>query len=426
LIGTLIKEKTMSKTIEKYSFGIGDRFAHQGKAQLEALVKAKSLGVNLVPVWNKSYREHTMVHTHPDTVRTEADAAVKAIGWKDSYYVDADHINMKNVDLFLASSDFYTLDVADFSGKPADEASTKAFMKAHQKFIGKLSIPGIDEPLEITEAIIDSSARKYLLAIQEAGKIYRYIEEKKGKGNFITEVSIDETDLPQIPVEMLFILSAIAKEGIPAQTIAPKFTGRFNKGCDYVGDVKQFEKEFNEDLCVVAFAVREFGLPANLKLSIHSGSDKFSIYGPIGKAIRKHGAGLHLKTAGTTWLEELIGLACAEGQGLAMAKEVYRNAFGRIDELCAPYAAIIDIDRKKLPSPDEVDRWDGKKYAETLRHVQSNPAYNSNFRQLLHVGFKVAADLDERYYQAVVDNEQVIARNVCENLFERHIKRVFV
>jgi hypothetical protein len=416
----------MSKTIGKYSFGIGDRFAHQGKAQLDALLQAKKLGVDLVPVWNKSFREHTIVHTQPDTVRTEADAAVKALGWKDSYYVDADHINLKNVDLFLDSSDFYTLDVADFSGKPADEVAVKAFVKANRKFVGKLSIPGIDRPLDITEAIIETSARKYLLAIQEAGKIYRYVEEKKGKGNFITEVSIDETDLPQIPVEMLFILSAIAKEGIPAQTIAPKFTGRFNKGVDYVGDVAQFEKEFNEDLCVIAFAVKEFGLPANLKLSIHSGSDKFSIYGPIRKAIRKHDTGLHLKTAGTTWLEELIGLACAEGQGLAISKEVYRKAFGRYDELCAPYASVIDIDRKRLPSPDEVDRWDGKKYAETLRHVQSNPAYNVHFRQLLHVGYKVAAELDERYYRAVEDNEKVIARNVFENLLERHIKRVFV
>ncbi len=416
----------MDRMLEKYSFGVGDRFAQQGKAQLEALVRAKSLGVNLVPVWNKSFREHTIVHTHPDTVRVEADAAVKAHGWKESYYVDADHINLKNVDLFLASSDFYTLDVADFSGKPADEASMKAFMKAHQKFIGKLTVPGIEEPIEITEETVASAARKYLLAIQEAGKIYRYVEEKKGKGNFITEVSIDETDLPQVPVEMLFILSAIAREGIPAQTIAPKFTGRFNKGCDYVGDVKQFEKEFNADLSVIAFAVKEFGLPANLKLSIHSGSDKFSIYGPIGRAIRKHGAGLHLKTAGTTWLEELIGLACAEGEGLAMAKEIYRNAYGRIDELCAPYAAIIDIDRKKLPDPEEVDRWDGRQYAETLRHVQSNPAFNLNFRQLLHVGFKVAADLGDRYYRAVADNEAVIAKNVCENLLERHVKRVFV
>ena len=419
------KEKTMSRIIEKYSFGIGDRFARQGRAQLEALLQAKKLGVNLVPVWNKSYREHTITHTQPDTVRKEADAAVKALGWKDSYYVDADHVNIKTVDLFLESSDFYTLDVADFSGKPADEAGIKEFVKANQKFIGKLSIPGIDIPLDITEAIIESSARKYLLAIQEAGKIYRHVEEKKGKDNFITEVSIDETDLPQIPVEMLFILSAIAKERIPAQTIAPKFTGRFNKGVDYVGDVKQFEREFNEDLCVIAFAVQEFGLPANLKLSIHSGSDKFSIYEPIKKAIQKHNAGLHLKTAGTTWLEELIGLACAEGEGLAVAKEVYRKAFGRYDELCGPYASVIDIDKKKLLSPDEVDKWDGKKYAETLRHVQSNPAYNQHFRQLLHVGFKVAAEM-ESYYKAVEDNEKVIAKNVFENLVERHIKRVFV
>lgn len=416
----------MSKTIGKYSFGIGDRFAHQGKAQLSALLEAKKLGVDLVPVWNKSFREHSIVHTQPDTVRTEADAAVAALGWQEPYYVDADHINLTNVDLFMDSSDFFTLDVADFSGKPADEAAIRAFVKAHQQFIGRLAIPGIEEPLSITEAVIESSARKYLLAIQEAGKIYRYVEQKKGKGNFITEVSIDETDLPQIPVEMFFILSAIAREGIPAQTIAPKFTGRFNKGVDYVGDVQQFEKEFNEDLCVIAFAVKAFGLPANLKLSIHSGSDKFSIYGPIRRAIRKHDTGLHLKTAGTTWLEELIGLACAEGQGLAIAKEVYRIAYGRYDELCIPYAAVIDIDRAKLPGPDEVDRWNGTQFAETLRHVQSNPAYNVHFRQLLHVGYKVAAELGDRYYEAVEANEKVIAQNVFENLFERHIKRVFV
>src|SRR4030067_1189102 len=128
---------------------------------------------------------------------------------------------------------------------------------------------------------------------------------------------------------MLFILAAIADQKIPAQTIAPKFTGRFNKGVDYVGDVVQFEKEFNEDLAVIAFAIKEFGLPANLKLSVHSGSDKFSIYGPIARAVRKHGAGLHLKTAGTTWLAEAAGLAPAEGGSLGLVQEVYRRAAGR-------------------------------------------------------------------------------------------------
>jgi hypothetical protein len=414
------------KILEKYTFGMGDRFARQGRAQLAAIIEAKKLGADVTPVWNKSNREHVTIHTHPDSQRAEADAAVKALGWKGAYYVDADHIGMKTVDNFLAASDFYTLDVADFTGKPADEKSVQAFVDANKKFIGRLSVPGIDQPLQITEDVIRGAANKFLLAIQEAGRIYRYVEEKKGRDNFVTEVSIDETDAPQSPLEMLFILSAIAKEGIPAQTIAPKFTGRFNKGVDYVGDLVQFEKEFDEDLCVVAFAVKEFGLPANLKLSIHSGSDKFSIYGPMNRAIKKHKAGLHLKTAGTTWLEEIIGLACAGGEGLKIAKEVYRKAYGRFDELCGPYAAVIDIKREGLPAPDEVDKWDENRYAQTLRHVQENPAYNLNFRQLVHVGYKVAAELGDRYYQALEDNEKVVAQNVTENLLERHIKRIFI
>ncbi|MDR1709585.1 MAG: tagaturonate epimerase family protein [Candidatus Accumulibacter sp.] len=414
------------KTLEKYTFGMGDRFAHQGKAQLAAVVEAKKLGADITPVWNKSNREHVIIHTHPDSQRAEADAAVKALGWTGAYYVDADHIGLKTVDNFLAASDFYTLDVADYTGKAADDKSIKAFVDANRKFIGKLAVPGIETPLEITESVIAGAAAKFLLAIQEAGKIYRYVAEKKGEDNFVTEVSIDETDAPQTPLDMLFILAAIAAEGIPAQTVAPKFTGRFNKGVDYVGDLARFEKEFDEDLCMLAFAVKEFGLPASLKLSVHSGSDKFSIYAPMNRAIRKHGAGLHIKTAGTTWLEEIIGLACAGGEGLTIAKEVYRRAHGRFDELCGPYAAVIDIDKARLPAPDEVDKWDETRYAETLRHVQTNPNYNPDFRQLIHVGYKIAAELGDRYLQALKDNEAVVAQNVTENLLERHIKRIFL
>ena len=91
---------------------------------------------------------------------------------------------------------------------------------------------------------------------------------------------MDETDSPQTPAELLVILAAMADERMPIQTIAPKFTGRFNKGVDYVGDVEQFEKEFEEDLAVIAFAVKRYGLPANLKLSVHSGSGQvFDLYG---------------------------------------------------------------------------------------------------------------------------------------------------
>ncbi len=225
---------------------------------------------------------------------------------------------------------------------------------------------------------------------------------------------------------MLFILSAIAAEKIPAQTIAPKFTGRFNKGVDYVGDVAQFEKEFNEDTAVINFAIKEFGLPASLKLSVHSGSDKFSIYTPIKKALKRFNTGLHLKTAGTTWLEEIIGLALAGGKGLDIAKDVYREAIAHFDELCKPYATVIDIDKSKLPSPDEVAKWDSAKYANTLRHDQKCKDYNLNFRQLIHVGYKIAAKMSSRYINALEKYEDTIAKTVTENIYDRHIKRIFI
>ena len=412
--------------LQPYSIGIGDRFAHQGRAQLQALIKARSQGVDVAPVWNKSHREHLATHASPADVRQEADGAVETLGWQASYYVDADHIGMKNVDLFVAPSDFFTLDVADTIGRPADGSDVHAFVQKHKRYTGGLSVPGIDKEFDVTTEQIDAIARKFLLAVKEAGRIYRHISDAKGRDGFVTEVSMDETDEPQTPVELLFILAALADEGIPAQTIAPKFTGRFNKGVDYVGDVAQFSREFEEDLAVIAFAVQEFGLPENLKLSVHSGSDKFSIYGPINRAIRKYGAGLHLKTAGTTWLEELIGLATAGGGGLEVAREVYRTAFERYDELCAPYAAVIDIDRKRLPSIAEVNAWRGEEYADALRHDPACKRYNLHFRQLLHVAYKVAAEMGDRYLDALETFEEIIAEHVTENIYERHLKRVFM
>ncbi len=412
--------------LPKYSMGIGDRFAHQGRAQLAAFVKAKQQGVDVAPVWNKSNREHNIVHSEPDSVRDEANSAVKALGWQGAYFVDADHIGLKTVDRFLAPSDFFTIDVADYIGKPAADDSVRAFVSANAKYTGSLRVPGIDAALDVTPARVEAIARKYLYAAQEAGKVYRYIAEKKGEGNFVPEVSMDETDQPQTPVELLFILAALAHEKVPVRTVAPKFTGRFNKGVDYVGDLAQFEREFNDDLAVIAFAVKEFGLPADLKLSVHSGSDKFSIYPAIRRAVRRTGAGLHIKTAGTTWLEELIGLASAGGEGLQIARDVYTQALGRFDELCGPYATVIDIDRARLPTPEQVAGWDGERYAAALRHDQRNSNYNPHFRQLLHVGFKVAAQMGGRYTDALKRYEETVAKNVTENIYDRHLKRVFV
>jgi tagaturonate epimerase len=301
-----------------------------------------------------------------------------------------------------------------------------AFVARHPELAGTLPIPNLDRPIESAPESIRAIAAKYLFAVGEAGRIYRHVAGRKGADRFVTEVSMDETDVPQTPPELLVILAAIADEGIPIQTIAPKFTGRFNKGVDYVGDVSRFEKEFNEDLAVIAHAVGRYPLPGNLKLSVHSGSDKFSIYGPMRRALRKFGAGVHLKTAGTTWLEELIGLAEAEGDGLELAKYVYAKAYADREALCQPYASVIDIDFARLPSPDEVQGWSAGQYTGALRHDQKNPAFNPNLRQLLHVGYKVAAKLGDKYLGMLDRCEASISRNVTGNLFERHIRPMFL
>ncbi len=418
----------VSTTLElpRFSIGVGDRFAHQASAQLAACSLALDHAVEVVPVWNKSNREHTIIGSDPAQTRTAADAAVKHLGWQHPYFLDADHINRTTVDRFLQPCDFFTLDVADLISKPSASSAVDAFLTRHPELIGDVRIPGIEQPFRTDGNFVRDVANTFLAAVEEAAAIYRYIVEQKGEGCFIPEISMDETERPQTPIELLIILAAIADQKIPIQTIAPKFTGRFNKGVDYVGDLGQFAREFNEDLAAISFAVKTYGLPANLKLSVHSGSDKFSLYPVIHEAITRTGAGVHLKTAGTTWLEELIGLAEAGSDGLALAKEIYGEALNHIDELTKPYASVIAIVPGQLPAAELVNAWSSDQYTRALRHDSSDPAYNPSFRQLLHVGFKIAAKLGHRYLDALETHRSVIAKNVTMNLFERHIRPVFL
>jgi hypothetical protein len=415
-----------SVVLEKYSIGVGDRFARQARAQLQAVMLAAANGAEVTPVWNKSNREHGIIGSRPGSVRAAAERAVMELGWTKPWHVDADHIRLETVDAFIESSDFFTVDVADSIGHPAREDMIQAFMGRHPELAARREIPGIARPLEMSRAEVFRVAGKYLSAVQEAGRIYRHIERAKGPGRFITEISMDETDSAQTPPELLLILAGMAEEGIPLQTIAPKFTGRFNKGVDYAGDTAQFEREFAEDLAVIAFAVMEYGLPKNLKLSVHSGSDKFSIYGPMRRGLAKFGAGLHIKTAGTSWLEELIGLAEAGGAALELVKEIYGEALEHRDQLCAPYATVIDIDPAKLPGREEVAGWSAEQFTAALRHDPACRKFNPHLRQLLHVGFKMAAKQGEWYTKMLDACEESVSRNVTRNLYERHLKPLFV
>jgi hypothetical protein len=340
--------------------------------------------------------------------------------------VDADHIRIDTVDRFIDSSDFFTIDVANYIGKPPSDAELAAFLSRHPELADPISIPGISEPIRISWDSLQAIARQYLSATQEAGHVYRHIAlHRKGRESII-EVSIDETPSPQTPAELLVILAALSDQDIPLQTIAPKFTGRFNKGVDYVGNVTEFAREFEDCIAILKYAVDKYAFPENLKLSVHSGSDKFSIYPIIARLLRKTDAGLHVKTAGTSWLAEIIGLCEAGGDGLTIVQEMYASAFQDWEALCLPYADVIDIDPSKLPSPETINKISGSDFASMMQHDPASPSFNTNVRQLMHVSFKLAAKKGTRYLDLLTQHSDRVGQEVTDNIYHKHLKPLFI
>lgn len=415
----------MTKRLGKYSFGTGDRFGLEGKAQLEALLKLEKQGTHVTPVWNKSHREHSTVNSNPKSVRKEADEAVENCGYTGSYFVDADHINRKIVGPYIPVSDFFTIDVADYIGKEAGREEKEDFLEFISKYSESLQIPGIQGRISIEEDQLNEITNTFMFAAKKAAEVYRYIRSEKEE-SFVVEVSMDEVERPQTPVELFFALAALAFYEIPVNTIAPKFTGRFNKGIDYEGDLARFEKEFEEDILVISYAKKEFGFPSDLKLSVHSGSDKFSIYPVMNRLIKEHEVGLHVKTAGTTWLEEITVLAESGESGFDFAVEVYKMALDRFEELTSPYPDVLDIDRSKLPEVNAVRKEGGTEMAKALRHDPAEEKYNPHFRQLMHCAYKIAAEKADEFYPLLDEHRGRIEENVEKNLFEKHIKPLFL
>jgi len=411
-------------TLPSLTLGIGDRFGRQGVAQLRALAKAHSQGAAVAPVWNKSNREHALIGTEPSSLRDEADAAVKELRWEHPYFVDADHINLKTVDRFLEASDFFTIDVAESIGKAPDSADVERFVAKHEG--DPLAYPGLSGPILRSEESVRTAAGKFLTAMREAGEVYRHIADRKPPGSFVVEVSTDEAATPQTPAELYLILAMLADEGVPVATIAPKFTGQFNKGVDYEGNIADFTREFEDDLIVLKHAGPDLGLPDGLKLSVHSGSDKFSIYPVINRLVKRHGAGLHLKTAGTTWLEEIAAIAGSGEEGRVLTAGIYADALSRYDEVTAPYATVLHIDRSRLPSAAEVASWDASRLSRTIIHDQSCRDFDPNVRQLFHVSFKLAAEAGPRFTDLLQQHAEAVGAAVTGNLWERHLKPLFL
>lgn len=411
--------------LKKFSLGTGDRFGQQGKAQLKAMQKAaKEYNILITPVWNKSHREHQIIGTGPEDVRIEADKAASELGWENEYYVDADHITKETVDAYLEFSNFFTIDVAEYIGEKGNSVAREKFLLRNKGLIGRLEIPGIEKEFKITKRYLKQWANQYFHAIQQARNIYEYIKERKSKRS-VFEISIDEVQTSQSPLDLFFLLKTIAEEEISIHTIAPKFTGEFYKGIDYVGDISRFETEFAQNLLVIEYAIDRFNLSSDLKMSIHSGSDKFSLYPRVRRLLKKHDAGVHLKTAGTTWLEEMIGLAVAGGEGLSFVKKIYKEAYYRYEELTQPYKSVIAVEEKKLPDPKLFDDWSAEKIVAKLEHTIENPDLDLQLRQFLHCSYKIAAEEKNNFIPLLKQHEDQIGSRVTQNLYSKHIIPLF-
>ncbi len=417
-------------TLAKYSIGVGDRFAHQAKAQLRACMQAGKLGAEVIPVWNKSYREHSTVGSEPGSVRAAADAAVRELGWKKPYHVDADHIRLETVDGFHRLLRFLHHRCGRLDRPTGRSGCAEGIRRPASRTDRPASkSPGSTSPFTTVASDVERIAGK--VSARGSGCRARSIgtsPQPRARASSSPKCRWTRPIAPQTPPELLVILAAIADEKIPIQTIAPKFTGRFNKGVDYVGDVVQFEKEFQQDLAVIAFAdpaiwaagQPEAERPFRQRQVLHLRPDS-----PSDCKIRT--PGLHVKTAGTTWLEEVIGLAEAGRRRTRPGQRDLRQGAGKARALCAPVRRR-DRHRSRASShhADTVKGWSAEQFVSALRHDPRCPGFNAHLRQLIHVGYKIAAQMGDRYLKMLEACEPNITKNVTENLLDRHLKPLFI
>lgn len=283
------------------SFGFGDRL---GLATPGHIASIK--GTKFAPIFaQQSVRENARTGRTPQQVMDDARRAVEAAQWDAPWGADADHLKtVEDITPFVeAGYTFFTVDPGEHVDNTADtDALDTLKQKATTMNWDELSAVYLHQTGEQVwgEFEVDSLIRaavKYGQAIQHAASMFNRLSQMKDEFDF--EVSVDETDSPTTPLEHFYIANELTRLGVRFTSLAPRFIGRFEKGVDYIGDLKALDIEFAKHAAVTS----QFG---TYKLSLHSGSDKFSVYPLI---VKHWGERIHVKTAGTSYLEALRVLA---------------------------------------------------------------------------------------------------------------------
>ena len=333
------------------SAGMGDRLGLATPGHIRAVRKFEGL---ISPVFaQQSIREMQRTGRTPQQVMDDATWGIFQENWKAGMGADADHLKTTDdLDACLdAGFTFFTIDPGENVSNAAVQTSAGELLELTGSLptelqprktglIGRTLIIE-DKMLTVNEEMVLRAAVKYGRAILHTAALYRHLVSQAGNRPFELEVSVDETEQPTSLLEHVYIAMGLKRLGVNWVSLAPRFVGRFEKGVDYIGDPLEFEKS----LAGHAAIARQFG---PYKLSLHSGSDKFSIY-PA--AMRQTQGLVHLKTAGTSYLEALRTIAAADPE---LFIELYRFACERYETDRMSYHVSAELSRS--PAPDSVSQ----------------------------------------------------------------------
>jgi hypothetical protein len=348
---------------KKRSFGLGDRLGIAGEGHLNIFKKYDAYPI----LAQQSIRELTLTHRTYEDVMDAASFAVYKAGYKDGFGADGDHLKKPEEIEYALGLGFtmITLDASDYIRNDVSHMDDEAVLKEallsdydQSHYLNQtFHVEGI--PIHFDELSLKKTVLIYGKAIDYAVKIYQtYFINGKADANF--EVSIDETATPTEPYQHYYVASELSRRGVKLDTMAPRFCGEFQKGVDYVGDIKQFDDELKVHVAIA----KTFGY----KLSIHSGSDKFSIFEIIGKHTEGH---FHVKTAGTNWLE---AMRVVSQKNPSLYRKIHAYALSMFNEAKKFYHVSTDI--KRIPN------------LETLKDSELPSLFEHNdARQLIHITY---------------------------------------
>ena len=378
---------------QERSFGLGDRLGIATTGHIRLFEK-----YDAYPIFaQQSIRELTLTNRTFEDILDAATFAVFREGFKKGWGADGDHLKTAKDVKHALSLGFtmITLDCSEHIKNNITDENAPALPPGYaEKYLNKNFDIGENTKLSFTEAELKKIAAIYGGAIGFAKEMYnKFLKKAKKPADF--EISIDETSTPTTPLEHYFVAKELADAGVKFATMAPRFCGEFQKGIDYIGDIRQFEKEIK----VHAVIARHFGY----KLSIHSGSDKFTVFPYIGRETK---GVFHVKTAGTNWLEAMRVAAAADP---GLYREIHKYAISAFDEARKYYHVTTDI--KKIPDVDKMGDRDlpglfGQNDSRQLIHItyglilgKKNSDGSFAFRDRL---YKLWREKEGAYTQALV------------------------